>query len=305
MQNQENKKQKRLSKSKVLIASLIVVFIIIVIIFCFAVLRPKPVITPLPAPQTEQVKEKYFANFININNFSTNPSVSQVGFVLRLRDNLINTNDHSNCKINIIPPPQNGCYLRLQPYNKMFSEDSTWIKSIKIKGVITENAKILIYSQPPDFHQTDQPILVIDKESINKTILIKSVPKTGLWFSLWANQGNINIENLKFNVSTGSQIVNLPIDSISSPNPKIFNDVDENGLFDPLIDINVDKDSKAPIIVETKTENNQTKFETTFQQNPLQKTPGIPTGKWFLEINNSIYKLEVELDSKNFKLEKI
>jgi hypothetical protein len=183
----------------------------------------------------------------SLDDFTSTGSITQTGFQIRVRKNLLSTDNHGNCKTPNLPPENNGCYFSLLPYSIGLTQKTSLVTSLRLDGKIGSSSEIQI--SPIDNDNN----LIQDKQKIvvKKSDFGKDVPITfdnnnlsGLKLNFWNKDGDIEINKITFKyfVTDRFKKVGFKLKNQQNEETKINNkfsiwyDVNKNSIFDPEVD---------------------------------------------------------------------
>lgn len=180
---------------------------------------------------------------IAITRFAGNSAINETGSKISVTQNKVSTINHSNCQTPIMPPETNGCGFVLIPNLLGMPKKGIILTSIEINGQVDGNSQILIHQKNYQKGLIEKEIANLDNSKLSSKIALPSDLNSsdGLYFRLWDKSGKITITSIIINFSNVADLnsVNgkLTADAeLYSKPARIYQDTNQNGVFDPLFD---------------------------------------------------------------------
>ena len=253
-----------------------------------------------------------------ITDFNTNIGIADAGHSLRIQKAQIDLRNPSNCSTPLVPPLENGCGFSILPSALGIPNRGVLYRNIQFEGSLGENGRLALDLKNYDRGALDKEIGTITKATFSKkTILPENIDSTtGIFVRFWSS-GGANMVITKILVEY-SDVGNLrPVSGKVSPDLAkedatgiIYQDRDENKLFDPKVDKKWECQPNFSGVGQVKFNENgnfilerddgcfvDVKPDSWYT---YEKKNVLPPGKWLLIIDGKslVYNFEIKPDDK-------
>ncbi len=242
----ENRSEDKFEDKLVRLTRLVRILIVVVLVNILLLVSFNLPIKPPEASQNIQSKITSPSKNISIDQnqkdiyqFTNNPAVADIGFILDVQKGSISTHNTTNCSTPILPPVNNGCYFSVLPYSLEIPTKGTIFQTLKLSGEITKDAEIQVNLKDYDKGELKEKILTITKDSLDKPLILPEVisSKMGLYFTLWSKTGEVSVSRIVLdfaNIDSLKQVTGKisPEDTQKMQNSTIFTDLNDNQKLD-------------------------------------------------------------------------
>ncbi|MBC7472319.1 MAG: hypothetical protein H7196_03625 [candidate division SR1 bacterium] len=183
----------------------------------------------------------------SITSFYNNSAVSEIGYQLELKKQSISSKNTTNCFTPEIPPILNGCGFIVRPFATGIPAQGTYLHKIVFNAKMGAEDKLAIDIRDNEKNEIVKSIGQIEGKSAEYSVILPNTLATNeqILVRLWPKkESEITIDEIKiesFNIAKLQETkLTLSVDLVSKykdSKMQIYIDSDQNGLFDPQIDI--------------------------------------------------------------------
>jgi hypothetical protein len=276
----------------------------------------------LGSPVTNSIDTTSEPGIRVVDNFKNTKALGEIGQSMKITDNLISTQNSSNCKTPVPPPKENGCSLVFLPSSLSIPSRGTVFRSLQVEGNLSGDSQIVIEIKNYERGQITTTVGNFNKDNFStKLALPESISGVeGISFKFWEKSGPIQISKIAINyvnVEALKPVTGKIVgwNSETETLAALYYDQNENKLLDKKTDrpwvcrpnfpgvkpIYIGKDGSFVIyrdddcFIDIKPDSWYTD----------DKKNSLPDGYWLIDISdlNQTYSFKVDKDKKEMVLE--